>query len=322
MKRTILLLHLLLLVSGLALGYAGGDDSDSDGLTDAQEAILGTDPKKADSDGDNLSDGEEYFDYFTDPLSPDSDGDGLTDGEDRFPQLLTYRDINGVTTITTAIFRGGDGQEIHQQVVVKVGTVITIDWTSYLVDFALRRAEMVMSYDYVDLNREDCTASGYYIVDEESMRAKIVLPTYGCRIKEWEIPWQDPAMTPSDWPYLLYREPLEVGQSWEFSIFYHELLAWDEEPFFEAACEVLGVESLPLDLKLGRREYQVYEVKCTMEHPTFNDPYFRAFLGENPQLTIRIGITVDRDVILRYTTPYFRITPSKSFGFSNFIVEH
>jgi len=34
-------------------------DSDSDGLTDLQEAQLGTDPNKADTDGDGFSDGQE-----------------------------------------------------------------------------------------------------------------------------------------------------------------------------------------------------------------------------------------------------------------------
>ncbi len=57
-------------------------DSDGDGLTDEEEANLGTDPKDADSDNDGLSDGEEVDDYDTDPLDADSDNDGLTDGEE------------------------------------------------------------------------------------------------------------------------------------------------------------------------------------------------------------------------------------------------
>ncbi len=129
-------------------------------------------------------------------------------------------------------------------------------------------------------------------------------------------------MTPSDWPYHLYRLPLKTGQSYQLDIFYHELLARDEEPFFTTTCEVLGTEKLPLDLKLGRREYAVYVVECAMEHPTFEDPFFRVFLGENPRLTIRVYLTVEQGIILRYTTPFFRITPSKSVGFSDFIVEH
>ncbi len=58
----------------------GAQDSDGDGLSDAEEALLGTDPRNPDSDGDGLSDGEEVKIYFTDPLNPDTDYDGLSDG--------------------------------------------------------------------------------------------------------------------------------------------------------------------------------------------------------------------------------------------------
>lgn len=40
-------------------------DSDADGLTDAQELLLGTDPLKTDSDGDGYADGEEVFSGYS-----------------------------------------------------------------------------------------------------------------------------------------------------------------------------------------------------------------------------------------------------------------
>ncbi len=55
-------------------------DSDNDGLTDAEEKTLGTDPFNPDTDGDGLFDGEEVKVYKTDPLNPDTDGDGFKDG--------------------------------------------------------------------------------------------------------------------------------------------------------------------------------------------------------------------------------------------------
>lgn len=69
-------------------GGGGGrnPDSDGDGLTDAAERTLGTDPQVADSDGDGLSDGDEV-EAGTSPLARDSDGDGLDDAEDPEPTV-------------------------------------------------------------------------------------------------------------------------------------------------------------------------------------------------------------------------------------------
>lgn len=57
-------------------------DPDLDGLTDAEEATLGTDPAVADTDGDGLDDGDEVETWSTDPLVADADGDGLDDSEE------------------------------------------------------------------------------------------------------------------------------------------------------------------------------------------------------------------------------------------------
>lgn len=59
---------------------AGPADSDSDGLTDEEEASLGTNSQNIDSDNDGLFDRDEVRVYKTDPLNPDSDGDTFSDG--------------------------------------------------------------------------------------------------------------------------------------------------------------------------------------------------------------------------------------------------
>jgi hypothetical protein len=55
-------------------------DSDQDGLTNAQETNLGTDPNKSDTDDDGLTDGREVNETGTDPQNKDTDGDTLLDG--------------------------------------------------------------------------------------------------------------------------------------------------------------------------------------------------------------------------------------------------
>lgn len=78
----------------------GATDSDGDGLTDAEELALGTDPNNPDTDGDGLTDFEEVRVYGTDPLNPDTDYDGLTDGEEvhnyKTNPLLRDTDNGGV----------------------------------------------------------------------------------------------------------------------------------------------------------------------------------------------------------------------------------
>lgn len=66
------------------------DDRDRDGLVDAVEAELKTDPDKPDSDGDGLLDGEEVNTYKTNPLAIDTDGDKYSDAT----EVLTGHDPN------------------------------------------------------------------------------------------------------------------------------------------------------------------------------------------------------------------------------------
>ncbi len=58
----------------------GINDSDSDNLSDEEEAEFGTDPLNPDSDYDGLYDGVELHDLNLNPLNIDTDEDGLPDG--------------------------------------------------------------------------------------------------------------------------------------------------------------------------------------------------------------------------------------------------
>ncbi len=55
-------------------------DSDHDGLSDEEELIHNTNPKKKDTDEDGLTDREEVRVYLTDPRNTDTDGDSYMDG--------------------------------------------------------------------------------------------------------------------------------------------------------------------------------------------------------------------------------------------------
>ncbi|MGB3330055.1 MAG: hypothetical protein WBA46_13930 [Thermomicrobiales bacterium] len=103
-------------------------DTDGDGLSDADEAKLGTDPNNPDTDEDGINDGNEVhvyktdplnldtdgdtvYDggelvYGTDPLKPDTDGDGLTDGDEVY---FTLTDPTKADTDGDGV---SDGQEI------------------------------------------------------------------------------------------------------------------------------------------------------------------------------------------------------------------
>lgn len=67
-------------------------DTDGDGISDADEAVLGTNPELADSDGDGIDDITEINTTQTNPNLADSDGDGLTDAEELSTNLTDPND--------------------------------------------------------------------------------------------------------------------------------------------------------------------------------------------------------------------------------------
>ncbi|MEM6954675.1 MAG: OmpA family protein [Myxococcota bacterium] len=73
-------------VAGLSFGFEilgtrQAADADGDGMSDAREAEVGTDPQDEDTDGDLILDGIED-NTGTNPLERDSDNDGLNDGRE------------------------------------------------------------------------------------------------------------------------------------------------------------------------------------------------------------------------------------------------
>lgn len=100
-------------------------DSDNDGLTDAKEEELGTDPYDPDTDDDGLLDGEEVHGFVTslgtfvtDPLDPDTDDDRLLDGEEakgyRTLQGTFVTDPTGPDTDNDAVTDGNEVLEFYR----------------------------------------------------------------------------------------------------------------------------------------------------------------------------------------------------------------
>ena len=83
-----------------------GTDTDGDGLTDAQEAQIGSDPNAIDTDGDGVDDYTEVVTYATDPTNPDTDGDTLPDGD----EIYTYG------TDPTSADTDGDGASDSEEI--------------------------------------------------------------------------------------------------------------------------------------------------------------------------------------------------------------
>jgi hypothetical protein len=59
-------------------------DSNGDGIDDGTSVALGIDPLNLDVDGDGLTNAYEYS-IGTNPFTADSDGDGVSDGQDAYP---------------------------------------------------------------------------------------------------------------------------------------------------------------------------------------------------------------------------------------------
>lgn len=82
-------------------------DSDGDGLSDAFELSIGTNPFLADTDGDGINDYDEVYLTFTDPRTPSFGGSGVS-------QSIPFGSPQVATTYEGIVFSPEDGQSFKQ----------------------------------------------------------------------------------------------------------------------------------------------------------------------------------------------------------------
>jgi len=134
------------------------EDPDGDGLTNQEEADLGTDPNDPDTDDDGLLDGDEVNIHGTDPLDPDTDSDDFYDGAevcrsasptnpsdipfsgyttitdmsvgDYYPQIRAAADSNSNIHVAYTLYNSSDTYDLNYMVLGPDGSVL-IDRTRF-----------------------------------------------------------------------------------------------------------------------------------------------------------------------------------------------
>lgn len=103
-------------------------DTDNEGLIDCIEDYIGTDKTKADTDGDKLTDYEEYSVIGTDPFVADEDGNGTKDGDEDFDaDRLTNRQELDRSTDIYASDSDADGLSDYDEIFVRSTDPIKAD---------------------------------------------------------------------------------------------------------------------------------------------------------------------------------------------------
>ncbi|MBR3222841.1 MAG: SUMF1/EgtB/PvdO family nonheme iron enzyme [Kiritimatiellae bacterium] len=135
-------------------------DSDGDGLLDAQEQQLGTDPNRTDTDGDGISDGDEVNVTRTDPLTANV--------VLATPTVMAFdgTDTNGVGLVWTAV-DGSSGYEVWRSAdgtaagAEKLATVSALSWLDEAAAGGVRYTYFVRAVGYAGASGLSTGAEGW-----------------------------------------------------------------------------------------------------------------------------------------------------------------
>lgn len=131
-------------------------DSDGDGLDDAVEKSLVTDPRDVDTDDDGLRDDVEYNETFSEPLEQDTDGDALADG------------LESTFFVTSPLQEDTDGDQLTDDVEISLGN--RNPRTADLPRPGLRIGEVDLG---LDVRFVDTTGNESRTVAEESVASEL-----------------------------------------------------------------------------------------------------------------------------------------------------
>ncbi|HIH20777.1 TPA: hypothetical protein HA244_05915, partial [Candidatus Micrarchaeota archaeon] len=132
------------------------NDSDEDTLLDYQEVfIYHTNCSNADTDGDGLSDASEIK-LGTDPLNPDSDGSGIPDGQKYYPQVIenstigVFVNVSAQGDISEKAFVDDQPENVLLSNIP--GGIIKVFEIHHVAEINISTAQMRVYYDPADLN--------------------------------------------------------------------------------------------------------------------------------------------------------------------------
>lgn len=142
-------------------------DSDNDGLSDIEEKQIGTNPQLYDTDGDTLSDYQEYNVLGTNPLNKNTDGDRYNDNIDEEPLLTNSANINIEITSKSWNWKYGNillsvlgGAVINPDLVIAEPTITVLvenigdDYTDYVnYDIFFKVSNILIDSENARLNR-------------------------------------------------------------------------------------------------------------------------------------------------------------------------
>ena len=109
-------------------------DTDGDGLTDQQE-FQKTNPRARDTDGDTLSDADEVNIYLSIPSSVDSDGDSIS-GATSNAQLWDGEEVNKWGTSPSLVDTDGDNRSDFDEIISNATNPLVAQVPSVELDFA------------------------------------------------------------------------------------------------------------------------------------------------------------------------------------------